>query len=218
MLRKTLLACGIASALLYVALDISGALRWDNYSLLSRTISELSAIGSPSRPIAVALGIGYTLLATAFGLGVWRSADRNRALRIAAGLLIAYGALGLLAPLVPMHPREAEETLTDTMHIVLTTVTVLLILSSIAFAAAARGRRFRLYSFATLLTVLVFGAWTGLEGPKIAANQPTPWIGMTERISIGAWLLWVAVLAVVLLREQRAESSLHLQAPAFGDT
>jgi cytochrome bd-type quinol oxidase subunit 2 len=83
---------------------------------------------------------------------------------------------------------------------------VLLILSSIAFAAAARRRWFRLYSFATLLTVLAFGAWTGLEGPKLAANQPTPWIGMTERISIGAWLLWVVILAVVLLREERAEA------------
>jgi Protein of unknown function (DUF998) len=116
MLRKVLLACGIASALLYAAMDISGALRWDHYSFMSRTISELSAIGAPSRPVAVALGIGYTLLAIAFGFGVWRSADRNRALRIAAGLLIAYGALGLLAPLVPMHPREAEVTLTDTLQ------------------------------------------------------------------------------------------------------
>ena len=199
MLRKVLLACGIVSALLYVAMDIAGALHWESYSFASRTISELSAVGSPSRPLVVALGIGHTLLAIAFGFGVWRSADRNRALRIAAALLVAYGALGLLAPLVPMHPREAEETLTDTMHIVLTMVTVLLILSAIGFAAVARGRWFRLYSIATLLTVLVFGAWTGLEGPKIAADQPTPWIGLTERICIGAWLLWVAVLAVVLL-------------------
>lgn len=206
MSRKILLLCGIASALLYVAMDISGALQWDSCSFTSRTISELAAIGSPSRPVVVVLGIGYTLLAIAFGVGVWRSADQNRALRATSAFLIAYGAAGMLAPLVPMHPREAEETLTDRMHIVLTTVTVLLILATIAFGAAAAERWFRLYSYATLLTVVVFGTWTGIDGPKIAANLPTPWIGVKERICVGAWLLWVVVLAVVLLREQRARA------------
>jgi hypothetical protein len=65
------------------------------------------------------------------------------------------------------------------------------------------------------VTVLVFGTWTGIEGPKIAANQPTPWIGVTERICVGAWLLWVLVLAVMLFREQRTEASLHLRVSAM---
>ena len=32
------------------------------------------------------------------------------------------------------------------------------------------------------------------------ANLPTPWAGVTERISIGGYLLWQAVLAVALMR------------------
>ena len=78
---------------------------------------------------------------------------------------------------------------------------VLFILLAIGFGASLFGRRFRLYSYATLLTLLVFGAWTGFEGARLAAQQPTPWIGLAERIHIGAYLLWVLVLAVILSRD-----------------
>jgi len=36
----------------------------------------------------------------------------------------------------------------------------------------------------------------------MAANLPTPWLGVTERISIFGYMLWIAVLAIVLLRTQ----------------
>jgi hypothetical protein len=52
----------------------------------------------------------------------------------------------------------------------------------------------------TLALLIVFGTLTGLNGPRIAQNQPTPWVGVWERICIGAFLLWVVVLAVALLR------------------
>jgi hypothetical protein len=37
---------------------------------------------------------------------------------------------------------------------------------------------------------------------RIAANPPTPWVGVWERINISVFLLWVVVLAVALLRTQ----------------
>jgi hypothetical protein len=99
-----------------------------------------------------------------------------------------------------MHLRGAEFTLTDTMHIVMAMVTVLLMLLAIGFGAAAFGKRFRLYSIATMVILVAFGALTGLDGPRIAGNLPTPWVGVWERINIGAYLLWVVVLAMTLLR------------------
>jgi hypothetical protein len=200
MVRKILLVCGIASSLLYVAISILGALRWQGYSLTSQTVSELSAIDAPSRPLVVLLSLAYAVLVIAFGLGVWGSAGRARVLRVVAGLLVAYGVLGLAAPFAPMHLRGEETSLTDTMHIILTMVTVLLMLTAIGFGATAFGKRFRLYSIATILILLLFGALAGLDGPRVAANLPTPWVGVTERINIGVFLLWVVVLAVALLR------------------
>ena len=112
--------------------------------------------------------------------------------------MVAHGIVGLFWP--PMHPRGTEFTLTDTMHIVFAMVTVLLMLLAIGFGAAAFGKRFRLYSIATIALLVVTGALIGLDAPRIAANLPTPWVGVWERINIGVFLLWVVALAIALLR------------------
>jgi len=202
MVRKVFLVCGIVSSLLYVVMTVVVAMQWEGYHSASQTVSELSAIGAPTRPLWFLPGIAYSLLVTAFGWGVWASARRSRPLRVVGGLMVAYGVIGLAWPFAPMHLRGAELTLTDTMHIVLAMVTVLLMLLAIGFGAAAFGKRFRLYSIGTILVLLVFGALAGLDGPRIAANLPTPWVGVWERINIGVFLLWVVVLAVALLRAQ----------------
>ena len=201
-----LLLCGILSSLLYVAMNIVGAVRYEGYSSVSQTVSELSAIGAPTRLLWVLLGIPYTLLVTAFGWGVWKSAGRNRSLRVVGVLLVSYGALGVLWVFAPMHLRGAEFTLTDSMHIVLGAVTVLLMLLAIGFGAAALGKSFRLYSITSLAILVGFGALTGVAAPRIAANLPTPWIGVWERINIGAFLIWVVVLAITLLRRRGSEA------------
>ncbi len=72
MARKALLVCGILSSLLYVAMNVFIPMQWEGYSSASQTVSELSAIGAPTRPLWVPLGTVYTLLVAAFGWGVWR--------------------------------------------------------------------------------------------------------------------------------------------------
>jgi len=204
MVRKLLLVCGVFSSLLYVAMAVFIARQWEGYSSASQTISELSAIGAPTRSLWVLSAALYTVLVTVFGWGVWRSAGRNRALRIVGGLIGAYGTLGLVWPFAPMHLREALAagggTLSDTMHLVLAGVTVPLMLLAIGFGATAFGKRFRLYSIASLAILAAFGALTFVDAPRIAANLPTPWIGVWERINISVFLLWVVLLAIMLLR------------------
>jgi hypothetical protein len=211
MFRKVLLVCGIVSSLLYVAMVVLVAMQWDEYSSASQTISELSAIDAPTRWLWVLPGAFYTVLVTAFGWGIWKSAGRTQALRIVGGLIAAYGALGLIWPFASMHLREVIAagggTFSDTMHLVLASVTVVLMLLAIGTGATAFGQGFRLYSIATLVVLFVFGALTFVDAPKLAANQPTEWIGVWERINLGAFLLWIAVLATKLLR--RSELLLH---------
>jgi hypothetical protein len=201
--RKVLLVCGMLSSLFYVAADVLAAMQYPAYhSYTSQTVSELSAIGAPTRPLVLPLLIAYGVLVIPFAVGVWQSATRNRALRVTAGLLVGLGVIDLLAPFFPMHMRGAAEgmTLTDTMHITVTGADVLLILLAIGFGAMAFGRRFRLYSIGTILVLIVFGTLAGMDGPRIAANLPTPWAGVTERINIFGYLLWQVVLAVTLWR------------------
>jgi hypothetical protein len=205
--RKALLVCGVLSSLDYfVAANIVGPLRWEGYSSISGSVSELSAIGAPSRPTMTALFVLYSALVMAFGLGVWASAGSKRALRGVAGLLVAFGAFCLTGPFTPMHQRGAGLSLTDTLHIIGAVGDVLFVVLIIGLGATVFGKRFRLYSIATIVALLSFGALTGLSGPAIAADLPTPWAGLTERICIGAYLLWFAVLAIALLRRRPTNS------------
>lgn len=202
MARKVLLVCGILSSLLYVAMNIFVAMQYQGYSFASQTVSELSAIDAPTRPLWVPLGIAYTLLVAVFGLGVWESAGPNRPLRVLGGLLIVSGIIGFAWP--PMHQRAVLAagggTLTDTLHLVWAAVTSLFFILEIGFGTAAFGRRFRIYSIVTMAILVVFGALVGVEAPNVGKNLPTPWIGVWERINIGVFMLWIIVLAIALLR------------------
>ena len=209
--REVVLVLGVVSSLLYVTMNIVSTLVWRSYSSVSQTVSELSAIGAPTRAIWLPMAFLYTALVTIFGWGVRRSAGESRALRIAGGLIMAYGLLGLVWPFAPMHLRPVLAagggTLTDTIHIALGIVTVVLMLFAIGFGAAAFGRRFTLYSIVTLVVLFVCGALTAVEAPGISSNQSTPLIGLWERINIGAFLVWVLVLSCMLLTGQRPSAS-----------
>lgn len=209
--RKALLACGAASSLLYVAMNVFVAMQWEGYSSASRTVSELSAVGAPTRPLWVALAFGYTGLVISFGFGVLAAAGNRRPLRIVGALLIAYGLTGLVWPFAPMHQRAVLAAgggnLSDAMHIALTMVTIPLMLLAMGFGASAFGRRFRLYSFATMAFLVAFGILVGMDAPRISADLPTPMIGVWERIDIALFLAWVVLLAVTLLRDQAGQAA-----------
>src|SRR5689334_2638846 len=75
--RKPLLTCGILAGVLYFAMTLFVGMLWDGYSAADQTISELSAIGAPTRPIWMALAAIYSALMTAFGWIVWKSAPHR---------------------------------------------------------------------------------------------------------------------------------------------
>ncbi len=199
-LNLFLLSCGIFAPMLYVATDVFLAARWDGYSFRDQTISELNAIGAPTRPLSIILGIaGYAFL-VAFGVGLWRSAAGNRRLRVCAGALVVFGIFAWFGvPFMPMHVRGAEKTLTDTLHVAQLAIAGPLLLVITGFGAAAFGWRFRLYSAATVFVMLAFGVWSGTYGAGIAGNLETPWVGVIERISVYAYQLWFVVFAIALL-------------------
>lgn len=101
-----------------------------------------------------------------------------------------------IEPNAPMGP-------TDVMHILLGAADTVLMLSMLGFGAMALGRLFQVYSLLTLAAVVDFGALTFGSVPQVAAGEPTLSLGVVERIHLGAFLLWVAVLSVILLRSGR---------------
>ena len=211
-LKRVLIFCGILSSLLYTAANIVVPMQYDGYSAFSQTVSELSAIEAPTRSLWVGFAGVYSLLVAAFGWGIWMSAGEKRSIRVVGMGILISAVVGLFWP--PMHQREVLAagggSLTDTLHIAFAFFTVLMMLLAMLFGAASFGNRFRVYSIVSVLMMLVTGMLTGIAAPRMEADLPTPWMGVWERISIAAYMLWVIVLAVLLLKRDRvAESNVH---------
>jgi len=204
--KNFLLFCGVLASVLYIAMNIFIPPLYVGYNWVTQTVSELSAVEAPTRPLWFLLGILYTLLVAAFGLGVVKSAGQKRSVRIVGILMFLNGVLGLTWS--PMHQREVLAagggTFTDTWHVVMSIITVLLMFLSIGFGAASFGRAFRFYSITTILVFILFGALTFFEAPGIDKNGSTPYIGLWERINIGAFMVWLLVFSIVLLNDRRS--------------
>lgn len=216
--RQALLTCGIVYALLYVIVnDVIAATLYDGYSRMSQAVSELSATGAPTHALLTAVGPVFSLLLIGFGLGIWRSARGKRSLRIAGALVAAHGAMSFLWLLGPMSQREViaagRATSADDLHLFLSAATGLFMAAYVATTAVGLGWVFRLYSVATIATALVFGLLSA-QVDKLEAGAPTPWMGLLERIGIGVWLVWLAVVAMVLWRANRSPKVTVSDTPA----
>jgi len=197
-----LLACGIAVPLLYAVADLVAGVQWKGYSFRDQTISELGAIGAPSRALfSVLLVVVYALM-VAFGVGVRKVAGGNRRLRVVGGLLVGLGLLALtVGQFAAMRSRGTDQGSAGALHLMEGMVAMLMTFTAMGIAATAFGQRFRYYTIATILLALGFGAWASLEVPQVEEGLATPWLGVKERIFWYGYQSWFAVLALRLLRK-----------------
>jgi len=117
---------------------------------------------------------------------------------------VVWGFVGGLA--FPMATREViaagQDTLRNQMHAWYGIGMPIFFLLAIGFGSRLFGKPFRYFSYATILIMIVCGLLVGSQTTALTANQPTPWLGVEERINAYASMLWLAVLAVGLLRAQ----------------
>jgi hypothetical protein len=100
----------------------------------------------------------------------------------------------------PMHMRGVPPTFTDTMHGLLAIDPFLL--AAIVVSAVAFQGRFRVYTIATICLTFLLAAYGLSYIPEFLANQPTPWMGASERAGQYATNLWYAVFALFLMRRK----------------
>ena len=214
--RSVLLICGVVAAVSYVATDIVAGILYEGYSFTDQAVSELFAIGAPTSRIVVPLFSLSSLLLAAFAVGVRMSSRGNRFLRLTAAMFGGSALIGVvLWNLFPMHMRGAAPGFTDTMHLILATNPCVLL--SIAFCIAAFRNWFRFYTAATLLILLLTAVLAFLYAPALQANQPTPGLGLYERVAQYAYELWQVTLAAILLRELNDEAQqTKLRSAKFG--
>ena len=198
-----LLVCGVLSSVLYIGTDVLASRLYEGYSYTSQQISELSAIGAPTRQLWITMSYIWAPLVIAFGTGILNLSDSKRFMRLTGILVALYGLVGLLWNFAPMHERGTVELADDAMHIIFAGIQVLLILLFIILGSGAGGSVFRIYSVGTIIALLIFGVWTGTKASAIAEGQATPWMGIIERVNVYLSMLWVLVFAVILLRSEK---------------
>src|SRR5262245_27666512 len=143
MLRKILLSCGVLSPILYGVSDVLAGKRWEGYSFRDQTISELAAIGAPSRPLFAFLLLVVYGLMVAFGVGVWKTSGGHRRLRSVGGLLIGLGVMALtVGQFAAIHLRGTEQGPALTLHLVEGMAAMLIIFTAMGIAATIFGPRF----------------------------------------------------------------------------
>ena len=195
---------GILSPLLFLLIVVLGALARPDYSHVVQAISELTMAGAPNKML---LDIGLTateLMNIAFGLGYfWCVRAWGTRFRISAALIVFIGVIGLAFAPFPMDPIGATLTQAGRVHIMLAAVSSLATMAVIIFAAfgwrTRRGGGFWFaYSFVSFAIVFAAGLLSA-----IAIAQGWSNVGLWQRLSVAAFLLWKALLAFELLHRTR---------------
>lgn len=198
-LKRWLLVCGVVGAAVYPLADVLASTQYPGFSYRDQAVSELFAIGAPTSGLVVPLFTLSSALLFLFSIGLWMSADSDRRIKWAA-LMFALNTVDamVLWNFFPMHMRGEEPTFTDLMHGILAVDPFLMV--AIILAAISFPGWFRRYTVATLVftTALALSAFRYV--PMVVANEPTPWMGIFERVGQYTTNVWYAVFALMLMR------------------
>ena len=198
-----LLACGVVSSFLYAMIDLLAGLSYEGYSFYSQTISELGAIGAPKPSWLAPLFLVYCALMIAFAVGILLEGIRDGSrLKIVGVLLLAYMLVGSGTSFFPMHVRGTATLADDLPHIIAGLGATTVALATIGVGSTALGRGFRTFSWLMFASILVFGMLTAPSGARLAAGDPTPGMGLLERLAYYSMLVWFAGLSIALLRQK----------------
>jgi hypothetical membrane protein len=204
--KKSLLLAGVAAVVVYAIGDVLSGLVNDGYSFRDQAISELSAFGSPVRPLMVTVILIHNVLLLAFGIGLLRVARRRSVWWIGALQVVEFVLVGIATHTFwAMSSRDMATGFNDLMHITLSAVFSLLVVAMMILSAVAYPGWFRLYALATVLVVVGFGMASSLAMRGIEQND-TPWAGGFERINAYAYFAWLVVLAATVIRHELGPS------------
>ena len=200
--QKTISIFGIIAPIIFVVTIVVGGLITPGYSHLSQSISELVISGAPNKLyLDISFSINY-VLSCIFGFGLF-SVFRSKAspLNSSTGL-VGFVILGVIAVLsflssnfFTMNLPGTPPTTSGTIHLILVGLEsigsmVAILLVGLWFRRVGSSGH-SIYSIVTLLIVFATGIMT-----LVATTQGSSYVGLSERLTIGAFALWSFVIAL----------------------
>jgi hypothetical protein len=196
-LQKVLLTSGLLAPLLYFGTDRLVGHLIPGYSFSAQSISDLSAIGSPQRWLAVLLTVAACVFMTAFGVGIWLISDQVLLLRAVSVLIIGNAIPGLIATLFfPTH-YEVRPNFVSTGVLIMFSSVLCSILAMVLGAIAIKGW-FRIFSISIPTAFILFAILRFATEKNSPAGEAVSLIGAQERTMSYSYLLWVFVLSIYL--------------------
>lgn len=202
MSKKFWLLSGCLAAVVYVLTVIIGGWLHPGYSHLAQPVSDLIAAGAPNKGWLDAAFALYNLLVLVFGYALFqhvRGAGLGRGQtvgQIGALVLLVEGLAGLLTLAFPEDAGGVGAPIgpSGTGHIIFASLSALtsilaLLLMSLWFRRGPRQLGLSWYSFVSTAIVFLAG---GLSAATVASQSPIG--GLLERLTIGAFILWLFII------------------------
>ena len=194
-LNKILGALGLLGIAFYALHIIVGASLYDGYNPVTQAVSDLTAVGAPSRQVASILSALYGCCMLMFFIALYIHARKTQPRLFATGalsLLVMQAVSTVGYSVFPLSNPEAPNAILDGGHIAVTAVVVIASIIGLVLIALAslktQGRKWLAYvSFATLVLMMTGSFLTGAV-PAI--------LGLAERLTIYSLHIYFAVLAV----------------------
>lgn len=215
MRTKTLLSCGAVGGFGFITVAlVTGSLRPD-YSALHMPVSMLSLNEGGCVQVANFVITGILMLACA--IGVKRAVQSGRASKWGPILIGTYGLCLIGAGVFSTDPsygyppgaalgRAVSRSLHGRLHdltsvIVFAALTAACFVFARRFAARPRGRRFAAYSCASGVAIPAFFVSAAVAW---SSNSAVSFGGVFQRLSIATGWIWVALLALKLIRDMES--------------
>lgn len=197
-----LVTLGILGPPSFFATTQYGAAITDGYNQMTDAVSALSQRGAPHGALINGLFVIAALLQVVLGLAVvLRFRGRNLAMTRAGALIMAYAATGaLIAAFFPMDPIGGEVTLPGVLHLVLVGLSALALIAAMVLARHNPDARW----FAPLTWACLAGMVSGVGVSALAGLLGWPVLGVGERLTQDAYLIWLFILALVTFWAERA--------------
>lgn len=194
---------GITAAVIYVFAVILGGLLWPGYSHVSQAISELTFRQAPNQAIIQPLFWAYNLLLLAFAVGFFMWTEK-KTLKASAIFLALCAFSGVMMFFFPQDPMNVALTTSGLLHFVFAGMAAITTLLAVLLAAIGTWKENRKISiFSIIIEAIIF-----ISGP-ITASAPTTipqYFGISERVTIGSFIVWVFVFSLYLGKLTKKES------------
>lgn len=196
---KIYLGAGILAPVIYFCFVLIGGFLRPDYVAFSHTISTLVQANAQNRML---LETGFTIsniFLMLFGYGIFYLGRKEaKKYKVFSGLaLIGAGIAGILIIIFPKDPESIKMSMTGFIHhFFIAILAIFTIISTLYFESGENhNRKLRIYSKISLIFILFFAILTVISG--LFGYYYT---GLLERISVGFYLQWVMVTAIVTLR------------------